>query len=108
MRPALSLLFILFLSACGALKTTPQPPPPPARQAQEINRSQSVGLPKISTISATEHGSPDDVQRDIAARANAAGATYYQIVALSETVVPGMWYASAVLYGPSTAGSASQ
>ncbi|QKJ88812.1 Biofilm peroxide resistance protein BsmA [Paramixta manurensis] len=105
MRPILSLVLILFLSACSALKTMPKPPPAPTQQAQEIDRAQSLNLPKLGTISAAQRGSPDDVQRTIAARANAAGATYYQIVSLSESIVPGQWYANAILYGPSTAGS---
>ena len=69
--------------------------------------AQSYGLPKLGTISAQVRGSPDDAQRAIAARANQSGATYYQILMLDETVLPGFWYATAILYGPST-GTGSQ
>ncbi|AUX94880.1 biofilm peroxide resistance protein BsmA [Mixta gaviniae] len=110
MRYLSLLLLTLTLSACSALRPTPEAPPPPTHQAQEIDRGQSLGLPRLGSITSTTRGSPDDAQREIAQKANAAGAAYYQIVALSETVMPGMWYASALLYGPasSAAGSAQQ
>ncbi|MFD1804622.1 biofilm peroxide resistance protein BsmA [Mixta tenebrionis] len=110
MRSLPLLLLTLTLSACSALRQTPQPPPPPTQQAQEISRAQSANLLRLGSITSTSRGSPDDAQRDIAQKANAAGATWYQIVALSETIMPGMWYASAILYGPaaSTAGGSQQ
>ncbi|MCU5773631.1 biofilm peroxide resistance protein BsmA [Erwiniaceae bacterium BAC15a-03b] len=108
MRIAITFLLALLLSSCSALTPTPQAPPPPASQAQEITRAQSSSLTKVGTISATSRGSPDDVQRAIAAKANASGATYYQIVMVSETVMPGLWYATAVLFNPSAAGSTQQ
>lgn len=108
MRVTITLLFALLLSGCSAFQTTPQPPPPPGAQAQEITRAQSLGLIKLGNITASERGSPDDVQRAIAAKANAMGASYYQIIMVSETVMPGLWYASATLYGPSAAGSTQQ
>ncbi len=107
MRVSLFLAFSLLLSGCSALTPTPKAPPPPTTHAQEINRAQSYGLPKLGTISAQVRGSPDDAQRAIAARANQSGATYYQILMLDETVLPGFWYATAILYGPST-GTGSQ
>ncbi|QDY43157.1 biofilm peroxide resistance protein BsmA [Candidatus Pantoea soli] len=96
---SLLLILSLLLSGCAALHTTPQPPPPPAQQAQEITRAQSAGLPKLGNVTATSRGSPDDVQRAIAARASQAGAVYYQIVMLDDTTLPGQWYATAILYG---------
>ena len=99
------LLLTLTLSACSALRQTPEPPPAPAQQAQEIKRAQTANLPRLGSVTHSTRGSPDDAQREIAKKANQAGATYYQIVALSETVMPGMWYASAVLYGPAAAGT---
>ncbi len=101
-------VLLLLLSACSVFHTTPQPPPKPGQRAQEITRAQSINLPRLGSISAAERGSPDSVQRVIAARANASGATYYRIVALNETITPGTWYASAVLYGPSTAARTRQ
>ena len=104
------LLLMLTLSACSALRSTPEAPPPPLSHAQEISRAQTANLPRLGTITSSTRGSPDDAQREIAAKANQAGAAYYQIVALSETVMPGLWYTSAVLYGPpgSTAAGAQQ
>lgn len=93
------LLLTLTLSACSTLRPTPEAPPPPLPQAQEISRAQTANLPRLGSITSSTRGSPDDVQREIAQKASQAGAAYYQIVALSETVMPGMWYASAVLYG---------
>ncbi|QHM72566.1 biofilm peroxide resistance protein BsmA [Mixta intestinalis] len=107
MRTLPLLLLTLTLSGCSALRQTPQPPPPPTHQAQEISRAQSSNLPRLGSITSTSRGSPDDAQREIAQKANAAGATYYQIVALSETIMPGLWYASAVLYGPATSAAGS-
>lgn len=102
------LIISLLLTGCSALQTTPKRPPEPAQQAQEISRAQSGGLPKLGTITVNVHGSPDDAQRAIAAQANQAGAAYYQIVMLSETVMPGLWYASAIFYGASPATGAVQ
>lgn len=108
MRQIPALLVALLLTGCSALTTTPQPPPAATSQAQEITRAQSGTLPRLGTISATVRGSPDDAERELAAKANAAGATYYLIQMVSETVAPGMWYASAILYGPSTAAAGAQ
>jgi hypothetical protein len=65
----------------------------------EINRAQSTGLPRLGSVSVSVRGSPDDAQRALAAKANAAGARYYQILLVDETTVPGMWYGTAILYG---------
>ncbi|MFS2224328.1 biofilm peroxide resistance protein BsmA [Pantoea sp. B65] len=108
MRITITFLLTLLLTGCSVWQTTPQAPPAATSQAQEISRAQSIGLTKVGTISATERGSPDDVQRAIAAKANAAGVPYYQIIMVSETVVPGMWYATAVLFTGSAAGRAQQ
>ena len=99
---------LLLLSGCSALKTTPEAPPPPTSQAQEISRAQSANLPKLGNISVSVRGSPDDAERELAAKANQAGAIYYQIVMIDETVMPGIWYATAILYGASTTTGAQQ
>ncbi|WP_456311358.1 biofilm peroxide resistance protein BsmA [Serratia proteamaculans] len=99
MRLITALLFALLLSGCSVLKSTPQPPPPPGAQAVEINRAQSATLPRLGSASVTVRGSPDDAVRALAAKANAAGARYYQVLLVNETVAPGLWYASAIFYG---------
>ncbi|KNC14633.1 biofilm stress and motility protein A [Pantoea sp. RIT-PI-b] len=104
----LFLTLTLLLSGCAAFTTTPQAPPPPGSQAQEISRAQSFGLPKLGNITATTRGSPDDAQRAIAAKANQAGAVYYQIVMLDETTIPSFWYATAILYGAPSASTGAQ
>lgn len=98
-RPMTALLFTLLLSGCSVLKSTPQPPPPPGAQAVEINRAQSAALPRLGSASVTVRGSPDDAVRALAAKATAAGARYYQVLLVNETVAPGLWYASAIFYG---------
>jgi hypothetical protein len=108
MRSAYLLMISLLLAGCSALESTPKAPPAPTQQAQEISRAQSGGLPKLGNITVSVRGSPDDAGRAVATRANQAGAAYYQIVALSETVMPGLWYASAILYGASPATGAGQ
>ncbi|MGK3144193.1 biofilm peroxide resistance protein BsmA [Pantoea sp. C2G6] len=108
MRFAYLLVISLLLSGCSAFETTPKAPPAPTQQAQEISRAQSAGLPKLGNITVNVHGSPDDAERAVAAQANQAGAAYYQIVMLSETIMPGLWYASAILYGPSATAGARQ
>jgi len=106
MRYAYLLTTALLLSGCSALKTTPPPPPAPAHQAQEITRAQSAGLPRLGSVTTQVRGSPDDAQRALAAEANQRGAVYYQIIMVDETVTPGYWYATAILYGASaTAGT---
>ncbi|ADD78694.1 biofilm peroxide resistance protein BsmA [Pantoea ananatis] len=108
MRYALLLTLSLLLSGCSLFQVTPKPPPAPTGHAQSITRAQSGGLPKLGTISASVRGSPDDAQRAIAARANQAGAVYYQILMVDETVTPGIWYTTAILYGASPAAGARQ
>jgi len=98
----------LLLSGCSALKTTPQPPPAPAHQAQEITRAQSAGLPRLGSVTTQVRGSPDDAQRALAAEANQRGAVYYQIIMVDETVTPGYWYATAILYGASASAGTQQ
>lgn len=99
----LTLLFIFLTVGCSQFETRPEPPPPPTSQAQEITNAQrqSLNQSRLATISVSVRGSPDDAQRAIAAKANAAGAAYYYIQLVRETVMPGLWYASAILYGPS-------
>ncbi|CAK6488941.1 Lipoprotein BsmA [Pantoea sp. Nvir] len=108
MRYAYLLTMALLVSGCSALKTTPQPPPAPTHQAQEITRAQSAGLPRLGSVSTQVRGSPDDAQRALAAEANQRGAVYYQVIMVDETVTPGYWYATAILYGASPAAGAQQ
>ncbi|ARF51631.1 biofilm peroxide resistance protein BsmA [Pantoea stewartii] len=108
MRYVMLLTLSLLLSSCAAFQETPKAPPAPTAQAQSITRAQSYGLPKLGTISASVRGSPDDAERAIAARANQAGAVYYQILMVDETITPGIWYTTAILYGASPAAGARQ
>ncbi|WP_437610210.1 biofilm peroxide resistance protein BsmA [Erwinia sp. V71] len=108
MRRITYLLLALLLTGCSAFRTTPQPPPAPGPQAQQINRAQSMTLTKLANITATERGSPDDAERALAAQANAAGAPYYHIIMISETVIPGVWYGTATLYGTASATGGTQ
>ncbi|MBA2816471.1 biofilm peroxide resistance protein BsmA [Candidatus Pantoea persica] len=105
MRYAYLLTAALLLNGCAALKTTPQPqlPPAPTEQAQEITRAQSAGLPRLGSISTQVRGSPDDAELALAAEANQRGAVYYQLIMVDETMTPGYWYATAILYGASPA-----
>ncbi len=104
----LLLAVCLVLSGCSAFKTTHEAPPPPTSHAQEITRAQSYGLRKLGNITVTTRGSPDDAQRALAARANQAGAVYYQILMLDETTLPGFWYGTAILFGAPSTGTGSQ
>lgn len=104
----MSLAVILLMAGCSQFQTTPQPPPPATATAQEITRAQSLTLHKLGSITAHVRGSPDDAERAIAAKANEAGAPWYRIQMISETVMPGYWYASALLYGPSAAASRTE
>ncbi|WBM70247.1 biofilm peroxide resistance protein BsmA [Buttiauxella sp. WJP83] len=98
MRLLSALLLAATLSACSVLEGTPQPAPPVTGSPQEIQRSQTQGLTKIGTVSALERGSPMDSERVIKEKAAAAKADYYQIVLNDETVIPGQWYAQAILF----------
>ncbi|MCT4707940.1 MAG: biofilm peroxide resistance protein BsmA [Ewingella sp.] len=98
MRLLSALLLATTLSACSVLQGTPQPAPPVADYPQEIQRNQTQGLTKIGTVSTLERGAPSDSEAVIKAKAAAAKADFYVIVLNDETVVPGQWYAQAILY----------
>ncbi|NIF21412.1 biofilm peroxide resistance protein BsmA [Candidatus Pantoea multigeneris] len=102
MRLCLLLTTVLLISGCSLINPKPEAPPAPTAQAQEINRAQSYGLTRLGEVSVSVIGSPDDAQRAVAARANQAGATYYQILLVDETIRPGRWYASAILFAPAS------
>lgn len=104
----LSLLVVLLLSGCSLFATRPEPPPPVQAQAQEITRAQSMTLTRLGTVSVSVRGSPDDAERAIAAKANAAGAKFYVVQMVSETVMPGRWYSTAILSGPSASTAGTQ
>ena len=93
-----ALLLLCMLNACSLLKTTPEPPPPPTGKAQEVVRAQTTTLTKIGTVSADVVGSPMDVERAIHRKANEAGAHYYLILLISDSIRPGRWYSEAILY----------
>ncbi|MCX8958267.1 biofilm peroxide resistance protein BsmA [Erwinia psidii] len=103
MRQLLFSLLLLMTGGCGSFTVRPASPPPATTQAQEINRAQSVNLQRMGTVSVSVRGSPDDALRAIAGKANAAGANWYLVQLVSETAVPGYWYATAVLYGGAVA-----
>ncbi|CAM3599770.1 bioflm peroxide resistance protein BsmA [Rouxiella silvae] len=86
------------LSACSVFETTPTPPPAPTHHAQEVVRAQTTTLTKIGTVSADALGSPMDVERAIKHKADEAGAHYYLILLVSDSIRPGRWYSEAILY----------
>ncbi|MCV9878487.1 biofilm peroxide resistance protein BsmA [Brenneria izbisi] len=89
---------VMLLSACQILQGKPVAAPPPADHALEITYAQATALEKFGTVSVTVHGSPDDAERAIQQKADAGGARYYVIVMKTDTTLPGMWHARAVLY----------
>lgn len=100
MKPLFAVIFILsMLSAgCGALTGKPVAPPAPTDQAQEISRDQTGTLTIIGRVTVEERGSPMDAEDAIRTQANGRGATYYQIIMLSEEFSPGIWRGAAILY----------
>lgn len=95
---SLVILFTLFLTACGVMNSKPVPPPAPSSHAQEIRRDQTSTLTRMRTISAQVYGSPMNDQEVLQKQADEAGATYYYVIMVDETGVPGQWYAQAILY----------
>ena len=95
---SLVILFTLFLTACGVMNSKPVPPPAPSSHAQEIRRDQTSTLTRMRTISAQVYGSPRNAQEVLQKQADEAGATYYYVIMVDETGVPGQWYAQAILY----------
>ncbi|XBS70427.1 biofilm peroxide resistance protein BsmA [Acerihabitans sp. KWT182] len=98
----LSVIVMLFgmsaLPGCSVLQGKPVPPPPPTHEAQEIQRDQTGSLQILGRITVERRGSPMDVEHAVRAKANAAHATYYQIVTLSELVAVDVWRADVILY----------
>lgn len=99
----LLLSLLLLMAGCKSSTVSPEPLPPPAPYPQEINRAQSINLQQTGTLSVSVQGSPDDALRAIKVKASKAGVSWYRVQLLSETVVPGYWYSTAILYGPSVA-----
>ncbi len=91
-------LGLLALTGCSILEGKPVPPPPPTHQAQEIQRDQAGSLQVHDRITVVRRGSPMDVEHAVRVKANAAHATYYHIVALSELLSSGKWRADVILY----------
>ncbi len=108
MRRLTALLACLLLTSCAIFQTAPESPLAATAHAQEITRAQSTTLTRLGTVSVQERGSPDDAERAIAVKANQAGAAYYVIQLVSETVMPGIWYSTAILYGPSASARGAQ
>ena len=92
------MLLALMLSGCTLLEGTPEAPPPATDHPQEIRRNQTEGLQRMGTVSAWVLGSPMDVEASIKEKVTAQKADYYVIVMMDDTVVPGQWYAQAILY----------
>lgn len=91
-------ILALLLSGCSVLEGKPQPAPPVSDRPQEISRNQTQDLQEIGAFSVTVLGSPMDVEDEIKARATDAKADYYVILMMDDTVLPGRWYARALLY----------
>lgn len=98
MRRLAPLLWVLLLSGCSVLQGTPTPPPPVSDTPQEIRRDQTGGLTRIGTVSVQMPGAPSDIEAQIRAKAVAAGADYYVILMIDETILTGQWYSQAILY----------
>lgn len=88
----------LLLTACSVLQGKPVPAPPLAATVQEVQRSQTSELKKIGMVTVSVRGAPSDAEAAIQQRANAANAGYYQILMISENIIPGLWYSQAILY----------
>ena len=97
-RWLLPLLFAALLSGCAALEGKPQHAPPVSGSPQEIQRNQTQDLQQSGAVSVMTLGSPMDVEAEIKAKAAAAKADYYVIQMMDDTIIPGRWYARALLY----------
>ncbi len=98
-RLTLVLPLLFGLSGCALLTPAPVPRPPLQPYAQELSRSMTYDLCKTGEVHVVVRGSPDDAQRAIADKANRTGVRWYRIIMVSETVIPGRWYAEAIFYG---------
>lgn len=98
MRALPCLLFALLLSGCTVLEGKPQSAPPVSDHPQEIRRNQTQDLREIGAVSVTVLGSPMDVEDAIKAKAVTAGANYYVIIMMDDTIIPGRWFGRALLY----------
>lgn len=70
-----------------------------AQSAENASADRVTGLNEIGTISVSEVvGSPQDVERLIAWKADEQGASYYRIVQMHETLRADSWQAQAIIY----------
>lgn len=98
MRSFSAILLAFFLSSCSALEGKPQAAPPVSDHPQEISRNQTQSLQEMGAVSVTVLGSPMDVEEAIKVKATQARADYYVILMMDDTILPGRWYARALLY----------
>lgn len=70
-----------------------------AQSAENASADRVTGFNEIGTISVSEiPGSPQDVERIIALKADEQGASYYRIVQMHETNRADSWQAQAIIY----------
>lgn len=98
MRSFSAILLAFVLSSCSALEGKPQLAPPVSDHPQEISRNQTQSLQEMGAVSVTVLGSPMDVEEAIKVKATQARADYYVILMMDDTILPGRWYARALLY----------
>jgi len=98
MRSFSAILLAFVLSSCSALEGKPQSAPPVSDHPQEISRNQTQSLQEMGAVSVTVLGSPMDVEEAIKVKATQARADYYVILMMDDTILPGRWYARALLY----------
>lgn len=70
-----------------------------AQSAENASADRVTGLNEIGTISVNEVvGSPQEVERIIAWKADEQGASYYRIVQMHETTRADSWQVQAIIY----------
>ncbi|ELY3771557.1 DUF1471 domain-containing protein [Cronobacter dublinensis] len=87
-----SLALTSLLLSAGLISTS-------AQSAEEVNADRATGLNEIGLISVNDiSGTPQEIEKVIAYKADEQGAAYYRIIQMHEIHRPDNWRVQAIIY----------
>ncbi|ELY3803829.1 DUF1471 domain-containing protein [Cronobacter sakazakii] len=87
-----SLALTSLLLSAGLISTS-------AQSAEEVNADRVTGLNEIGVISVNDiSGTPQEIEKVIAHKADEQGAAYYRIIQMHENQRADNWHVQAIIY----------